>query len=313
MTQQHESDPQFVERLGWELESALRRQQTIVVPSGITPERSGRLFLAAMLLAAFSIVLGAAGSFAVMYGQRQQERVAHVNQARLELEFAQLRLAQFDQLLTTMNENAERVSADDLLNARTAAASAEEESRLRELDLEETMLTGQPADDQFKAPLVKNRDFVSARLQVHHAMGERKVERLAAYAGHAAALIREGRVSPIDQIRAETQVRQAQQEVTGLERLLELRRSFLDEAIDAHDINRLMLLEQAKTDRAVAAVNLEFAQAVRDLDQPRQAAGRLNANISDEDDLNTLFWETRRKVAEQKIDRLQARPPDQPR
>jgi len=313
MTSRHEPDPRFLDALEWELQSALRRQQTLQSASGMTPGNTGRMLLAAMLLMAFSVSLGAAGAWAIGRAVDGPRRVQVIQRQALMLDLARsrhdayIRAAEELRALVDRPEDggaeaAAPVDEEALLIAEERIAAATEQVELLRLSHEEAVLGGRVPDDAITAPPVRGRDFVAERLAVRRRALE---DRLAAHAARASALAGPERGDGLERLRAEERLQLARADLDGLDRLAELRASYLRQPGRGERIERLAMLEEARTEQARVEVQLQAARAIRDRLRSNSAGGRLTQASIDEGAPDTTELELRRHAARRAIEHLE--------
>jgi len=321
MTSRHDPDPKFLDSLEWELSSALRRQSTLQTATGITPGNTGRMLLAAMLLMAFSVSLGAAGAWAIGRAIDAPKQAAVIQRQALMLELARSRHDAYVRAAeelrgTAGSADAETGSVDDapdadgpsesdreaLLIAEERIAAAAEQIELLHLDYEEARLTGRAPDDSITAMKVRGRDFVAERLAVRRRALE---DRLASHAAHLDDPAGRERGDELARLRAEERIGLARVNLDGLGRQADLRASYLRQPDRADRFERLAMLETARTDHALVEVQLYSARAIRDHLRVIASGGRLSSATLDDGLPDTTELELRRRAAQRAIDHLE--------
>jgi hypothetical protein len=165
MSERFEPDPQFVDKLEWQLASEFRRRDRMKpAPGRIAIPRS----VAALGLAAGVLLLGVAATKAadlIKDSWRKKIEVARleteVKIKRAFLEFKQLRAAQAEERFTTG-----LIDEEAATGSRLAAQRAGFDLERSLLDLEEAQASGVAPRDELYAPLVNGRDFVGERLEL---------------------------------------------------------------------------------------------------------------------------------------------------
>jgi len=260
MNEDNTPDPEFVNRLEWNLASAMRRQGAFNAASGTTRRFRFRLGTT-LALAVASMCIGGVGTYAATRGVDSQTAALYVARGEALLEIARTRLQHFaERLAKTQTLVKQGAAPESQLRAdEFHYVHAQCETEIRELELAETRLTGQEPNDALSAPLVAGRDFVTERLAARHRQMEmplalkveqlRRMERLAdAGAVHASELKA-----------AQMAVIGAEREVAGVERRIELRASFLADELSATDVELQDMLIAATAAREAAERHREIA------------------------------------------------------
>ncbi|MCZ6836608.1 MAG: hypothetical protein O7G85_12600 [Planctomycetota bacterium] len=307
MSHQHDPDPNFLDSLEWELNSALRRQKSLDVMTGITPGQNGRLLLAAMLLMAFSLVFGAAGAYAILQSPEQplQVQVMDLERQRLRLELAEVRQDEIHHAMQQLRLRADTVSPEVIFEAERRVALVEEMHSLQALRFEETSITNHRPLDDITAPLIGNRDFVTERLSIRQASLQDSIDTLSHRSGLIADQVKGDEADEIMQIQAQERVRLAMTEMAGLDRQVEVRASFLNGRLTAMKAERKSLLEKARTERQLVSDQLETARAIQDHLRPQGPRTRRPSDVDDHSQVELSLLELRQQAADRAIDRLE--------
>jgi hypothetical protein len=110
--------------------------------------------------------IGAAGTFAAINTIEARAAALHIARAEVHLELAQAKLGGLAPEFAKATALAEKGGLTDreLRQVEARVARAESDVSIRELDLAETRMTGEPPNDTLSAPQVRGRDFVTERL-----------------------------------------------------------------------------------------------------------------------------------------------------
>ena len=162
MRREAEPDPEFVDRLEWQLQSELRR-------GGHRPDegrRGGGRWWRTAAVVAVSLLAGFASATAAQEISDRRTRELLVVQADGVVRIAELRRAMVEQRLLEVRKRVEAgvVAEIELTHARVAIDRAEREVRRARLDVDEIELSSDRPRDDLAAPLVGGEDFVLERL-----------------------------------------------------------------------------------------------------------------------------------------------------
>ena len=176
MSKRIEPDPQFVDRLEWQLASEFRRREHLKpAPGRIAVPRS----VAVLSLAAGVLLLGVAATKAADLIKDSWRKKIEI--ARLETE-VKIKTALLD-LMKDRSAQADNrsslglVGEDEALDAKSGAESAAADLEKSVLDLEEAKESGEAPRNELYAPLVGGRDFVGERLEIEKKMLQAELDR----------------------------------------------------------------------------------------------------------------------------------------
>ncbi len=290
--------PEFVEKLEWQLRTALRRRDRFSLP---VARGASRVALTASLVV-ISLLCGAAGAVAAERYQDGLQRELELTQARYRVEIARFSLEINVERMERVSTLAERglVSRTETHGAERTVHDAELELALATLDLDEIGRAGHAADS-VDAPLVDGKDFVKRR-------GHLRLERArATYEGirreheELELLFDAGVVSSPELRGIERALAEAEGELRILEERLTLRTRFVNGEIDAQEARRL---EQRLHSRR----RMESARTAYDLVQGEveEARRRVAAGLGGAQRVRELELELLRVEAELAIARLEA-------
>ena len=254
MKEAHRPDPEFVDSLEWELKSLMRRQ-TFFRTTSIVMRAVRSQFGAAVALAAVSMFIGGAGTYAAIRTTGGQAAALYVARGETLLEMAQ---AQFEHVARqrtrahalvqqgAMTEHQLRLLESQLLQAESAV-------EIRKLELAETLITGNEPNDALSAPLVDGRDFVTERMAARQPPLKRRRDLVLDQARRAQEMVDAG-VPPVGELSgARMEVASVEQELTDLEQRIVLRASFLAGELSATDVDLQGMRVAAVAARETAA------------------------------------------------------------
>ena len=262
----HEPTPAFRAHLEWQIATALRRESRLTAPVGRhQPWRVAALvFLALMLGGAAGVASGR------IQDARQRSSLTESVNAEMQLMETRLQLAEAEYQDARRRYETGTAGRDTLTAAEQQVREATAALRRLQLDLAEIRLTASSPRNELTAPLVGQRDFVRDRLLLEL----EKTERALAAAEQRAQAVRErieiGTATKAALAQAEAERLRATSEMRLLQRQVELRKQFLQNALSAEQIT----LEQRRTEltlRAQLAEN-ELAAAQDRLNDLRKGA-----------------------------------------
>jgi hypothetical protein len=281
-----EPDPEFVDRLEWQLRGEMRRAREFAARS----RRRGWIRAAALVV--LSVAIGfATATFAQQIEDREQARYLMMElEGRLDL--ANLRV----QMLQEFALDQGTTDPDERRQLELQAQLAQWEMRRLALDYEEARATGAPPRDELTAPLVRGRDFVTERLEIELARTGDEHDRIGAVAlrdrgddGPGAAELR-------------YRLGEIEEERRRLDHQIELRRQFLRGEVTAGQILR-------RTEGVEAENRLRAAQTrVRVLDDHRAyVEERVARGEEDARALRAVEYQRREALLELRLARFEAR------
>ncbi len=259
MNSEHTPNPEFVDHLEWELESILRRQDaTSGTPSAVRRIRPRLVTMLALVIV--SMFLGGAGTYAATRQFDSHAAALYIARAEATLDIAKSQLQHVAQEFARMQGLAEQglVTSREFRQIETQYVNAEAEVEARQLDLDETTLSGKAPNDTLAAPLVAGRDFVTQRmnarrrpLQMRLQMMNDQLERLQSLVDDGVASERELRVAEVPMLAVFG-------ELTELEKRVDLRAAFLAGELSPAEVELEGMRLSAATAREAAARHLEL-------------------------------------------------------
>lgn len=299
--QRHQPNPQFVERLEWQLMTEMRQsQRKYHLPPSKSAGWQRYLRVAAL------VVVSALGGIALLKAaqgleqnwQHQLEMARFETEARLAAKQLELAHAYFDDV----REKAQMgtVSQDSLAWAEFEVAQVAQRLRAARLDLEEMELSGRSPRRELYAPLVAGMDFVSRRLHVQMEILQKKLQLGQGMRDSVKREVETGVAPPEALISAESDIQRVRQEVRDLAETLELRQRFLDGELTA---------EQVVAESRLAGVRARVEHLRQRLDGGRQIVERIRdrvqAGVAERLELQHAEYETQRVQAELQLAELE--------
>ncbi len=257
-------DQKFVDRLAWELDSTVRRRKTL---NGVDPLRRFRYqWAAAFALAAVSMCIGGAGTYAAIRLPDSQAADLYAARAATLLEIARTQLEHHHREYSRMRALVDRGSAPqrELRRFETQQQQAEMEVAVRQLELEETRLTGKEPNDALSAPRVAGRDFVTERLEMRRRAVRIRLELVHNDADHAQSLIEAGMASSAELLASRAELIAIESELEAIERRRALRAEFLAGTLSAATVELREMRFGAIAARQQARGRLEVVIAQHD-------------------------------------------------
>ncbi len=256
-----EPNEQFVDALEQRLRDGIRRRALFDEPRATTRrfQWKGTRMLATASLMSLSLVLGATGTYAVVSHDVGAQRELLMQKASILLEQAQVRLDQKQTALAELLPLIEQGMAEEIVAVeyRQRVGEAVSELKCRELDLQETEITGRSPANDLTAPVIKGEDFVLQRLEsqlqavdLEYKLAQTEWERIE-------KLVGQGLISDGETIAGKADVQEAQWALARLQKRIELRKSFINGEIEAEEVELRALLREAEGDYDVAATRIK--------------------------------------------------------
>jgi outer membrane protein TolC len=262
----HEPTPAFRAHLEWQIATALRRESRLTAPVGRhQPWRVAALvFLALMLGGAAGIAAGR------IQDARQRSSLTESVNAEMQLMETRLQLAEAEYQDARRRYETGTAGRDTLTAAEQQVREATAALRRLQLDLAEIRLTASSPRNELTAPLVGQRDFVRDRLMLELEKTERALAAAEQRASDLRSRVEIGTASPAALADAQAELLRATAEMRLLQRQLELRKQFLQNALDAEQVMR----EHRRTELTLRAqlAETELAAAQRRLGDLRSRA-----------------------------------------
>jgi multidrug resistance efflux pump len=252
MNRTHEPNPQFVERLEWQLATEYRR---------MTRQRSSGRVAVPRRMVAFAIVAGVlltgvAAIRAAEFVQDAWRKKIEVARAETEVLLQQARLESGREMAARTETLAAKGLAhqEEYRVLKLGQEQAGLDLERARLNLEEVKRSGVAPRDELYAPFVGGRDFVSERLAVEIKKIELDAELLADRLTRLRGLQEKGLVSRDEPDSAERETAARKGLIDEIAKRLELRKRFVAGRISAREVEIAGRL-------AVAEANLNSAQS----------------------------------------------------
>jgi hypothetical protein len=252
-------DPQFVERLEWQLRSEVRRQDRFAPPA-----RSRRALRSASTVLLSLLVGFATATAAQQIGDRRNAGYLRL-QAEGAVELAEIRVRFVQEMLEAAEARAD-TDAHDPRYMRWELRQAQWDLERARLQVEEIDATHESPRDDLVAPLVAGRDFVRERLELERAMLEARAEMVRGEATPRGAV--DSRAG------MEHEVARVEAQIARIDADLDLRARFLGGAASGEQILRTQRAEQAQARLSLAESRIEEGAARLAGVRQRQARGQ---------------------------------------
>ncbi len=273
MTDTHEPDPRFVDRLEWQLGNELRRRGR----AGAFQRPAFRVLKIAGLMLG-SVALGAAAMGASQQIGESWRRELIEARLEVQVQLARQRLqVHLDALGLTREQVAQGVRSDqDLLYFEYQIAEAETEAATKALELEEVRRTGREPLGELSSPLVNGRDFVSERIRLQMHLADHHLDMVRQQQDVTRRQADAGVVGPQDVEARDLVAGEAELALDALAQKLDLRRAYLDHEISAVEAELKVLEVEAENEVAALAQQRQYMQAELDRFQPAVRAGSMH-------------------------------------
>ena len=182
MQDRHEPSDRFIERLGHEIGTEVRRRHARPAATSWRDVVGLKMLAAAAALVIVSMAVGGAVVAAAYQNENREQRAMLASVYERKIQIEQLKLNAAKQQL----QDAERKVAVGIIDqvaayeVRQGVVEAEANLRIAMLNLEEVRATGREPRDEISAPAVPNRDFVRERITAGIAVtqGALQIEKL---------------------------------------------------------------------------------------------------------------------------------------
>ncbi len=304
MSKRIEPDPQFVDRLEWQLASEFRSRELLKpAPGRIAVPRS----VAVLSLAAGVLLLGVAATKAadlIKDSWRKKIEVARLEtEVRIGTALLELKKGHAAQAETRFSLGL--ISEEEAVDSKRTTAWAEFELEKTRLDLEEVRGSGEAPRDELYAPLVHGRDFVSERLGIRKktleadlALQRESIERKLEIRVDLGLLPK----SALEEFKMSMRVRAG--EVEDIERSLSLRRRYVSEEISAEDLEIQARMVESEKELRESRNMVEILKSDLEKLRPREAAGMVSPDEVREARFSLESAQARAELALQEIEIL---------
>ncbi|MGB0716619.1 MAG: hypothetical protein ACPGXK_12110 [Phycisphaerae bacterium] len=253
MTHQHTPDPEFLNRLEWNVTSALRRQETFEMPTAKNPMTRYRV-ITTVALVLVSTFIGGAGTYAALRKIDKEAAALHIARAEAQLAIATTKLNPLVAEYATMKDRVSQGMAPEhgLKELQIAIQQATSNVDQRELELIETRLTGLEPNNNLSAPLVAGRDFVTERLNAQRETRRLRVEVSETEIRRLQGLMDDGLISESQLRSSKTALIIAAEELDQLQDRISLRASFASASLTAPEVELMDMRLTAQVSRSRA-------------------------------------------------------------
>jgi hypothetical protein len=280
MLDRHEPDKQFVDNLEWQIGAEVRRRNRNTTP-GHPLWRLARV--AAVVLV--SMALGAAAMGASYQIEESWRKELLVSKLEMRANLVGQRL----QMLAGEMERLERqyeagvISKETLGQSRLQLAEAEMQAKMTQLEMEEVMLSGREPNDEFSAPLVDGRDFVSERIRLQVELLNRHLQAAVEELQRAQERVEAGvtRRAEVDALQVAMREVMAQRDVQ--ENRLTMREGILQGRISPLEAELVQL--RADAEHRAEVLRLRLTGAATEVEDYRS---RVAAGVADEGTLRQM-------------------------
>ncbi|MDA1264263.1 MAG: hypothetical protein O2816_04200 [Planctomycetota bacterium] len=237
-------DPEFVERLEWQLRTASRRQGRFARPIPSVPVRAIRTGVLVLLC-----VLGGAGAVIAAEHAQDEERKRHlIEKLQIEVEMAQLRVEHAQTTLARTLQLVETglVSSGEVSEDEERVAARRMDLSLIEFDLREVQVTGVEPNTALSAPLVGEDDLVAKRLVVRIELAKVRLAKIAERYARSRQLAESGIINRRELAGETARIEMVRGDLTAIEEQLGIRSKFVKGELDADEV---ALLQRRSTAR----------------------------------------------------------------
>ncbi len=257
MNEELEPDPQFIDRLEWQLETDLRRRHAFAFsPTRYVNWRHAGLLTTVIL----SVIAGYGVALAARYYHDSAERNLLLCQAEAAVQLAEARVSLTEAYAEELRKrpSADLQGPNDLEQLDVELNQMRRDLERARLDRQEIIVSGQPVRQDLSAPLLEGRDFVSERLRIELAVRKDRVRLVRAAFEKAQRDLVSGRGNQqqLEPLRQDLLI--TEKTIEGPERDLELRAAYLSGRRSAQEVMALSRLFQAR-------IELDTAEARRTL------------------------------------------------
>jgi len=253
MQSKHEPDPQFTDKLEWQLGTELRRQNR-----DHAARTSPRRLLGLGALVMISVVFGAGAMAASQQMEESWRRELLEASLDVRLDLAMRRLDMQLEELGRVEERVEQGLIDEreLTYFELQIAEAETEAKILDLQREELRLSGRQPVGKVSSPLVDGRDFVSERIEARMAMRQLHIDVMQSELDREIDRFRLGLIQEQDVLGRELAVQEAEAALMVLQEELNIRQDFVDAEISAVEAELRVL--QAESERKERLLNQQM-------------------------------------------------------
>jgi hypothetical protein len=264
MPDKHEPDPQFLNKLEWQLAGELRRLNR---RGGPHPVSIRVLKIAALML--LSVGLGAGAMEASQQIQESWRTELLEVRTEIQLEIARQRVEAQREALEETREEVEQGlrHTDELMQEEQQIAQAQSLVDIMELRLEEIRESGREPLGELSSPLVGDRDFVRERIEVQMRVAQVNIRTMQRQVERARSRNEAGVTDDADLQGWNLAAREAELEMDRLAEQLETRQAYVRGEITAVEAELRVL--QLEIQNRIVLLNLQLELYVSELERFR--------------------------------------------
>jgi hypothetical protein len=235
MSNIHEPDSQYVERLEWQLSSEFRRRNRLKPSAGkiAVPRR-----MVAMALAAGILMTGVAVTKAADYIKDSWRKKIELARVETEVELKKVRLRSIKDMASQVKTRVSNglIREDEYQAMKIAVQNAELDLERSMLNSQEVRMSGDIPRDELYAPLVGGRDFVSERLNIAIKEMELVMEHLGVQMERLSRLVEQDLVRTDERVLIQADIDNRKMMIEKIQHRLDLRSRFLAKEITAQQV-----------------------------------------------------------------------------
>jgi multidrug resistance efflux pump len=259
MSDMHEPDSRFVERLGWQLSTEYRRADRFKAPAGkIAVPRT----VVALSLLAGILMTGVATIKAADYIKDSWQKKIEIARAETEVTLNQAHLESFSEMASQAEARYSDglIREEEYLVVKVAADRAELALQRSRMDLDEVTMSGVIPRDELYAPVIGGRDFVSERLQIEKKRVELELEPLIRRLDRFEQLVENGLVTGNEMGPVQTEIADRNKIIDRIENQLELRKRFVAGELTAREVEIAGRISSAASNLRMAESRVDSLQ-----------------------------------------------------
>jgi multidrug resistance efflux pump len=256
MTETHEPDSQFLDRLEWQLSSEYRRTNRLKSsPGKIAVSRR----VGALACVAGIVLTGVAIVKAADYIQDSWRKKIEIARAETQVKLKTAHLESREKMAAQLEKKVSEglIREEEYQAIRTAAEKAGLDLKKSQLNLEEVKISGVAPRDELYAPKVGGRDFVSERLRIEKKSLELDRELLARRGERFEQLFEKGMISGHEMVPVRADIAALEVAIRNIQKQLDLRKRFVDGEITALEVEILDLITCAERNVNTAQSRVE--------------------------------------------------------